>query len=227
MPRPPRVVIPGYPHHIIQRGVRRSDVFFDIEDRKCYLKLLQKYSNIHGIKTLSYCLMTNHVHHIMIPRDKNSFENTFRDLDSEYATYVNKKQNCSGHLWQARYFSSVMDDDYLSVALRYVELNPVRAGMVQNAEDYIWSSAPAHVRGHFDPVLAVDETWNSRLNEFTDNWGEWLRSELCQKKVNFLRVRTAKGAPSASDYFIEQLEEQTGLKLKPRPQGRPRKLIGL
>ena len=144
MPRISRAVIEGLPYHITQRGNRRADIFFDDADREKYLEWLSEYSNKHDLKILAYCLMTNHIHLVVVPKYTNSLSKVMRPLHMRYAQYINHKKDWVGHLWQGRFFSSVLDESYLLTAVRYVEQNPVRAGIVSIAEDYKWSSAASH-----------------------------------------------------------------------------------
>src|SRR5437867_3469539 len=154
MARLRRVVVPGLPHHITQRGNRRANVFLDDQDRRVFLRLLRETSERHSLRHFSYCLMTNHFHLISTPSESRSLAWTMRDLLGPYASYFNQKHGLSGRLWQGRFFSSVLDESHFWAAVRYVERNPVRAGMVKRAEDYRWSSAPAHCRLRGDPLLA-------------------------------------------------------------------------
>jgi len=144
MPRIARVVLPEIPHHVTQRGIRRFNVFLDETDCEVYLELLRDGSRRHHVRIAAYCLMTNHVHIVAIPEHPDSLSRLFHFAHGVYATRFNIKHGLTGHLWQARPFSSCLDDFHLWAAIRYVERNPVRAHMVDRAEDYRWSSAPAH-----------------------------------------------------------------------------------
>ena len=141
MPRTARIVIPDVPYHVTQRGNRRQDVFFSIVDRKRYLEWLVKYSRHHRFDILAYCLMTNHVHIVGIPRYATSMARLLHIVNLRHTQSVNQEQGWNGVLWQGRYFSSPLDDVHLWACIRYVEQNPVRMGIVSKAEDYIWSSA--------------------------------------------------------------------------------------
>ena len=141
MPRKQRLVFAGIPHHITQRGNRREPVFFSYDDRQCYLEWLTQYSQQHGLEILAYCLMTNHIHLVAVPETIDSMHLVMRPLNMRYAQRINRAFGWYGHLWQGRFYSSPLDDAHLWQALRYVERNPVRAGMVQYARDYTWSSA--------------------------------------------------------------------------------------
>ena len=147
-------MVPGLPHHITQRGVRRSDIFLEPEDRQVYGRLLVAACEQYSMTIQAYCWMTNHVHLIAVPTYETSLTFVMRDASGLYAVYFNSKYGFSGHLWQARFYSCVMDEDHVWSAIRYVERNPVRAKMVSEAENYPWSSAAAHSLSQPDPLLA-------------------------------------------------------------------------
>jgi putative transposase len=155
MPRQARVVAVGAPHHITQRGNNRQDVFLCNEDRQVYLDLVREESRECELALLGYCLMTNHVHLVAIPRRCDALARALRRVHSQYAQWFNRRYRRSGHLWQNRYFSCSLDRDHLVAALLYVDLNPVRAGLVGEAQLYPWSSARGHVEGK-DPWGLVD-----------------------------------------------------------------------
>jgi len=136
MPRKARTVFSNIPHHITQRGNRREDVFFTDEDRETYLKWLKEYCEKHRVEILAYCLMTNHIHLVAVPTTESGFQDAFKPLHMRYAQRINRQRGWKGHLWQGRYFSSPLDEQYMWAAIRYVERNPVRARMVRTAENY-------------------------------------------------------------------------------------------
>lgn len=144
MSRVARIVVPGFAHHVTQRGNRRADVFETDEDRHAYLRFLTQYADKHGLSVWAYCLMTNHVHLVVVPEREDSLAKALRDAHTVYAMRFNTRTRLSGHVWQGRFYSCPMDETHLWTAVRYVERNPVRAGLVSRAEDYPWSSAPAH-----------------------------------------------------------------------------------
>ena len=144
MPRIARVCAAGYPYHITQRGNNKEKVFFDDEDRRLYLDILQRYKNKYRIKILAYCLMGNHVHLLVVPGQEVSLARAMGGINLVYTQHVTRKYNRSGRLWQNRFFSSVVEEEpYLWAVMRYMEQNPVRARLVKKAEDYPWSSARA------------------------------------------------------------------------------------
>jgi putative transposase len=225
MPRLARAVFQGIPHHITQRGNRREDIFFTEEDRLIYLAWLREYTEKHKVQVLAYCLMTNHVHLILIPSAPEGLHNVLKPLHMRYAQRVNRAQGWTGHVWQGRYFSSPLDEAYTWAAVRYVECNPVRARMVASAEVYRWSSAAAHCGLKSDPVLTKQKKWIKAQAEIT-NWSEWLAETVESEKLEILRRNINKGLPCGSDGFIERLSKKAGRNLNFLPRGRPRKKEG-
>lgn len=214
MSRLARIVAPGFPHHITQRGNRRAQIFFCDDDYQRYLDRLKKDAANRGLAILAYCLMSNHVHHVAIPEGLLSLAETLRDTHTFYATYRNRCDDCSGHLWQGRYFSSVLDGSHLWAAVRYVERNPVRAGLVEHASDYKWSSAAAHCGLRQDPLLTIPPIFQ----EFVDEWPSWLSVEDANHTKTF-RKATHTGRPAGSSEFIAQLEATLGRKVFPNKRG--------
>jgi putative transposase len=147
MARLARVVLPGYPHHITQRGNRHQDVFFKDSDYEHYLELLKTWCKQERIEIRAYCLMTNHVHLIVKPGKQSNLGKAIGETHRRYTRMINFRENWKGHLWQGRFASYPMGKNWLLKAAAYVELNPVKAGMVKNAGDYRWSSAYAHLSG--------------------------------------------------------------------------------
>jgi putative transposase len=222
MPRVARTVFTGVPHHITQRGNRRGNVFFTDADRQTYLGWLKGYCDQYGVDVLAYCLMKNHVHLVAVPRDVESLQAVLKPLHMRYAQRVNRARNWRGHLWQGRFFSAPLDEDYLWAAVRYVERNPVRAKMVKKAENYAWSSAAAHCGRRDDPLLTKKQGWSRELDRIV-NWSAWLAEGDEPERLEVLRRNTNKGLPCGSAKFIRRLEKAAGHVLSYRPQGRPRK----
>ena len=226
MPRVSREVFAGVPHHITQRGNRREDVFFDDRDRSTYLSLLTEYGQRHNVEVLAYCLMSNHLHLVMVPEDKEGLQRCLKPVHMRYAQAVNKRYGWSGHLWQGRFFSSPLDESYLWNCIRYVERNPVRAGMVKFAEDYFWSSAAAHCGLREDRLLA-DRNSHFEVFEGVQNWSEWLGEEEDDRQLKTLRSNIQQNLPCGSDQFIENLERLSGRRLRVRSVGRPKRVASL
>ncbi len=222
MPRLARTVFAGIPHHVTQRGNRRENVFYADEDRLIYLKWLKEYSQKNHLEILAYCLMTNHVHLAVIPKREDGLQAVFKPLHMRYAQRLNREKGWTGHVWQGRYFSSPLDVDYLWATIRYVERNPVRAGMVARAEDYPWSSAAAHCGLKDDEHLCNRKAWQRQLSQITD-WSAWLAEADEVTQVEMIRRNVQKGLPCGSERFVAKLEKISGRILKFRPQGRPKK----
>lgn len=223
MPRLPRTVFADLPHHVTQRGNRRESIFFDDDDRLTYLSWLKEYADKHQVEVLAYCLMSNHIHLIAVPVADDGLQRMLKPLHMRYAQRVNRQQGWSGHLWQGRFFSSPLDDAYLWTAMRYVEGNPVRAGMVQRAEDYRWSSAAAHCIGQSDSLLNPESKWGKQFAA-VDNWSGWLQMVDDAEKLDLLRQNADKGLPCGAADFVEDLGIKAGRPLEGRPQGRPSKV---
>jgi putative transposase len=154
MPRIARVVAKGYPHHVIQRGNYRQPVFEEDNDYVQYLEWIKDYGKKYSLEIWAYCLMSNHIHFVCVPEQEDSLARTFNALHMRYSQYFNQKKKLKGHLWQGRFYSCILDEEHLYAAVRYVENNPVRAGIVRKPQRYKWSSARSHVNRGKDSVLS-------------------------------------------------------------------------
>ena len=225
MPRAARVVIPGCPHHIVQRGNNQQDVFFVDSDREYYLDVLRKQSEKFGLAVEAYCLMTNHLHVVGTPSEADSLAKAIGRTNLYYTRYINRLHGRRGHLWQDRFFSSPLDEDYFWNAVIYVERNPVRAKRVRKPWRWPWSSAAAHVSGS-DPTGLLDlSAWTQRLPRDSD-WREAISRPQDEPIVNRFRTWSHRGCPLGSDDFISKLESLLNRRLRPRRRGRPRKKTG-
>ena len=155
MARIARVVARGLPHHITQRGNRRQAAFFNDDDYKAYLDIMAEWCCRCGVEIWAYCLMPNHVHLIAVPSSEEGLRQAIGEAHRRYTRRVNFREGWRGHLWQGRFASYIMDEAYLLVSTRYVEFNPVRAGLVEKPEEYQWSSAAAHMSGRDDALVKV------------------------------------------------------------------------
>jgi len=222
MPRKARTVFSNIPHHITQRGNRREEVFFTDEGREKYLKWLKEYCERHRVEILAYCLMTNHIHLVAVPTTDTGLQDVLRPLHMRYAQYINRQRGWKGHVWQGRYFSSPLDEQYMWAAIRYVERNPVRARMVRKAEDYRWSSAATHCQRVASDLLTSKLQWKRKLDSI-ENWSGWVAEGEGPEVLSLLRRNADKGLPCGSERFVEKLERQAGKMLAYRPIGRPKK----
>jgi putative transposase len=154
MARIARFVVPGLPHHVTQRGNRRERVFFADEDYELYRDLLSSQCRKQGVAVWAYCLMPNHIHLILVPDRAEALGRALGETHRRYSAVVNARLRVTGHLFQSRFGSAVMDEEHLMAAARYVGLNPVRARLVARAEDWRWSSVKAHLEGQDDGLRA-------------------------------------------------------------------------
>jgi putative transposase len=222
MPRAARIVVPGVPHHVIQRGNNRQDVFFADDDRRFYLRTLCTQSQRFGLRVTGYCLMTNHVHLIAEPDRTESLARAIGSTHLIFTQYINRLHERIGHLWQDRFYSCPMDPHHTLAAMRYIERNPVRARMVRCAWRYPWSSAAIHCGESprtrddipIDPVI-----WRQRYPP--EDWRKILRDPDDEAFIDRLRHQTTAGRPLGSDRFIAKLEAALNRRLRPRPRGRP------
>lgn len=217
MARLPRVVIPDYPHHVTQRGNRQQRTFFSDDDYKTYVETIAREKKKAGVDIWAYCLMPNHVHLIAVPKSADSLAILFRSAHRQYTRRINFREGWRGHLWQERFHSFVMDENHLIAAVRYVELNPVRASLCDCPGQWKWSSASAHLDGHDD--LLVSST--PMLERFPD-WSKYLTGPRDCAQEESIRRHTRTGRPAGDDVFIERLENMTGRYLRPVKPGRKR-----
>ncbi|HIJ65912.1 MAG TPA: transposase [Candidatus Hydrogenedentes bacterium] len=219
MPRVARIVVPGVPHHVTQRGNNQQDIFFVDGDRLAYLELLGAQARRFGLWVEGYCLMTNHIHVVGVPMREDSLAKTMGRTHFLYTHYVNQLHNRSGHLWQNRFYSCAMDDAHALNALYYVELNPVRAGIVRNAWDYTWSSARAHC-GKTEDIGLIDlSAWRERTQGM--DWEAALRVAAEDKAAqDAVRRSTHTGRPLGTDSCLSKVEHLLGRRVLPLRIGR-------
>jgi putative transposase len=220
MARLARVVAPGLPHHITERGNRRQPTFFRDEDYQYYLELMAEWCALYSVEIWAYCLMPNHVHLIAVPQSADGLARAIGEVHRRYTRMVNFRERWRGHLWQGRFSSFVLDEAYLLTAARYVELNPVRAGLIKAPSRYPWSSAAAHVRGKDNALVRV-----APLLEMARNWRAFLARVIREEDVKLLLTHEHTGRPLGDEAFLATLEKDLGRILKrqkPGPKGRPR-----
>jgi putative transposase len=228
MARNPRLFLPHMPLHIVQRGHDRNAVFVQQADYAYYLENLKQVSSDLLIKVFGYCLMTNHVHLLLAPGDDaNSISRLMKILAARQTRYVNKLEKRSGTLWEGRFKASLIDSDsYLLACYRYVDLNPVRAKIVNAPLEYRWSSFGDHVgsapTGWLDDVpsfLALGRTVSDRRAAYL-NFVEQLVPE---SELQLIRSAIQRNQIAGSEKFQRQIEERTGRRISTRAQGRPAK----
>ncbi|MDD8027660.1 MAG: transposase [Acidobacteriota bacterium] len=221
MPSHGRIVIPGLPHHVTQRGNRRQKVFFNDKDKAFYLRLLRRYAKKAGVIFWAYCIMDNHVHFVAVPSNETGLALAFGNTHKFYTKIINARQEWRGYLWQGRFTSFPLDEDYLYNAVRYIETNPVRAKLVLSARDWDWSSARSHIDKIPNPIIQA-----SPLDDKIQNWKEYLESSLSNKIAREFLSHAKSGFPLGNEAFLHRLEELTGQpmrKLKPGRKGDPKR----
>jgi putative transposase len=216
MARFARLVVPGYPHHITQRGVRSMDIFAGDDDRRAYLTFMAEEAERFGVTFLAWCLMSNHVHLIAQPEGNDSLARAIGEAHRRYTRMKNFAEGVRGYLFQGRFGSCVLDQQHLLAAGRYVERNPVKARLVQVASEYMWSSCRYHCGLiENDPLVRT-----RRLPEMVGDWPEFVRGWDDEAEKRFL-TGTRTGRPVGDDGFVDQLEKMAGRILRPQPAGRP------
>lgn len=230
MARLARIVIPEVAHHVTQRGNRGLPVFFSDDDRRAYLTLIAEAARAADTRCLGWCLMDNHVHLILVPQHEDGLRATLGEAHRRYTRRVNLREGWTGHLFQGRFASYPMDDAHLMAALRYVDNNPVAAGLVKRAEAWPWSSAASHIAGK---RLAEDPlTHTPSLGKHVRNWRAVLRRGLeagdlddaALAAAEAIEARLRTGRPLADPAWIAAQEAKTGrvlAKRKPGPKPKP------
>ena len=206
--------MPGVPHHLTQRGNRRQQVFFRDADYRAYLGLMREWCDECGVAVWAYCLMPNHVHLIVVPESEDALRRGIGEAHRRYTRMVNLREGWRGHLWQGRFASYPLDGKHLIAAVRYVERNPVRAGLARCAWRYPWSSAKAHVSGD-DDLLVKTKPLLKRI----DDWREFLRRPEDEAEQEALRLHERTGRPLGNARFLAKLERLAGRVLRPRKPG--------
>ena len=218
MARLARIAVPGLPYHVTQRGNRRQSVFFSAADYQRYLSILKEQVLRWRLRIWAYCLMTNHVHLIVMPDTAHSLARGIGDTHQRYTRYVNFREGWRGYLWQGRFASVPLDEEHLIAAMRYVERNPVEAGLVAHAADYPWSSARAHSTGARDPLLEAHP-----LGEAIPDWRAFLATPTDAPTTRRLEAQLRTGRPNGSEAFLAQLEDRVGRPIRRRRPGRQRR----
>jgi len=222
MARLARAVVPGLPHHVTQRGNRRQRTFFREGDYALYRSLMMEWCGRCGVEIWAYCLMPNHVHLIAVPRSEEGLRLGIGEAHRRYSRAVNFRQGWRGHLWQGRFASFVMDEPHLLAATRYIERNPLRAGLVPRAEDWPWSSAAPHVRGQDDGWVRVRPLLE-RTAGWVCTWRKWLARDEDAAVRERLQLHERTGRPMGEEAFLQRLEGILGRQLSPGKPGRPPK----
>lgn len=227
MPRRLRIHLSGQPLHIVQRGHNRDSCFFGDDDYHTYLHWLGEALKTTGCQMHAYVQMTNHVHLLVTPPSAESIPQLIISLGRRYVQYINKTYRRTGTLWDSRYKSSlVQSDNYLLLCQRYIELNPVRAAMVNDPANYRWSSYRANGLGQENPLLTPHPIYSSLGSEVDDRliaYRALFRPELDAEAIGDIRMSLNQGQPLGDSRFIASIERATGQRREAKPRGRPRK----
>jgi len=227
MPRKPRFFLPNIPVHAVQRGNNRQAIFFDESDYRLYLKWVKAAAEKYGCQIHAYVLMTNHVHLLITPEHRDSLSRLFQYVGRYYVTYVNNTYGRTGTLWEGRYKASIIEGDrYLLSCCRYIELNPVRAGMVKRPEDYLWSSYRYNALQRDDSLLSPHKLY-LQLGETDElrqrSYRALFQTALQAEALDEMRGCLQSGTPLGNDCFKAQVEQALKIKVGQVKRGRPRK----
>ncbi|MBP9146854.1 MAG: transposase [Thermoanaerobaculia bacterium] len=216
MPRTARIAPVGLVYHVTHRGNRRGEIFFEREDRDRYLRWLAEASERYGLQLWAYCLMTNHVHLLVRIAAPGALGRTLGLVQGRYAQYINRRRTWTGHLWANRFYSHPVEGATVAVVARYIERNPVRAGMTASPQAYAWSSARAHCGLRVDSFLAPDRPLPGDLPD----WNAWIQTkdDIAESR---LREQSHAGRPLGTDAFCALIELAVGRSLQRRRRGRP------
>ena len=214
MARLARIVIPGHPHLVTQRGNGRARTFFDDADYALYRDLLAEHCRAAAVEVWAWCLMPNHVHLILVPSDADGLRRALARVHRRYAGVIQARRKRSGHFWQGRFGAVVMDEEYLAAAMRYVALNPVRARLVARAQAWRWASTRAHLSGKDDGITAL-----APIRERFPDFADLIASEPEADLFDRLRAAESIGRPLGDDRFLGRIERRTGRTLKPGKRG--------
>lgn len=227
MPRRTRILLDGVALHVVQRGHNRQPCFFAERDRHAYLHWLGQALETHGVALHAYVLMTNHVHLLVTPERAAELPKLVISLGRRYVQYINRSYRRTGTLWDSRYRTSIVHgDSYLLLCYRYIELNPVRAVMVPDPADYLWSSYRANALGQSNALLTAHPIYEA-LGATAAGRQQAYRSLFCaemqREAMAGIRLALDQGQPLGDAGFLDRVAKAVGERRQPRPRGRPRK----
>jgi len=199
-----RAVAPGLPHHVTQRGNRRQQTFFSDEDYRAYIDLMHEWCTRYSVAIWGYCLMPNHIHLVAVPETEDGLALAIGEAHRRHTRLINFREGWRGHLWQGRFSSYAMDEQYLLACIRYVELNPVRAKLVATPTEWCWSSARAHAAGCDDSLV----TTAPLCAMVGMTWEEFLSVEPSELDVAALHRHEHSGRPLGAPGFLDRVENQ-------------------
>ena len=227
MPRKARILVPNYPHHIVQRGHNCNAVFLADEDYRFYLENLKEWKTNLGLKLYAWCLMTNHIHLIVEPgEDAGSISELMKRVAGRQAAYVNKREKRTGSLWEGRFKASpIQRDSYLLACCRYVEMNPVRANMVSGPRLYKWSSYCERVRLIGPDMLDYDLSYLGLAEDIEtriERYKAYMKQGVTDKELRLFRSAWSRNQLTGNDRFVDEIEQRVGYRVEHRGRGKPR-----
>ncbi len=228
MPRSARNIVPNTPHHIVQRGHNRQTVFVGVNDYNYYRENVITFKQEFGCKIYAYCLMTNHVHLVIDPGpNPESLSKLMKHIAGRQTRYVNKREKRSGSIWEGRYKSSIISSkEYLPACCRYIELNPLRAGMVTDPAAYKWSSYTCKAQGKPDQVVDLVPSYlalGPSDIERQEAYAEYTLGTVPDNEIKLIREALQRGQVTGGEKFREEISRKLGIRLSNRAPGRPRK----
>lgn len=225
MARLPRLIVPAQPHHVIQRGNNRQPIFLDAADYSTFLGWLRAAAKTFKVAVHAYVLMPNHVHLLVSPADQPGLGQMMQWIGRYYVPYFNRRYGRIGTLWQGRYKTSVVDSErYFMVCSRYIELNPVRAGLAQGPAEYPWSSYPHHAGVKSDPLITDHPLYWALGNTPFEREAAYARlvsQALTRAELDSINQAVLKGWPLGSERYKADLEQQMKRRILPAKRGRP------
>lgn len=228
MPRKPRFYLPDVPAHVMQRGHNRESIFFKERDYREYLRILKKVADNYECQIHSYVLMTNHVHLLVTPAEKNSISLMFQSIGRLYVTYINKTYNRTGTLWEGRHKGNIIDtENYFMICMKYIELNPVRSMMVKEPSEYPWSSYHANAYGKPNAIISPHKLYlalSSDEYKRKKDYRALLSKNDDLSLANNISKNVLSGTPLGKDIFLNKIEKLFKQPLGYIERGRPRKV---
>lgn len=229
MARLPRFAVPGQPQHVIQRGNNRQEIFCSEQDYRFYLEKLKQSADKHGCVIHAHVLMTNHVHMLVTPESEHSIGKMMQMLGRYYVQYYNYCYQRTGTLWEGRYKATLIDSaQYLLTCMRYIELNPVRAGMIEHPSDYPWSSYRSNALGYENSLITPHEEYlklGSAPDERQSAYRQLFIARIQDKTLDEIRSATNKAWVLGNDRFKHRIQTQLDRRLEPKARGGDRKSI--
>lgn len=226
MPRGPRPVIPKIPHHVIHRGNNRQQIFYKNKDYYILIKIIKVAKKEFGGLIYGYCFMKTHIHIIIQPEETNSLSNMMKLIAGRYTRYINKTYDRTGTLWEGRFKSSPIEyEKYLLGCIRYIEMNPMRGGIVNDPKDYFWSSYYARAFGRKDSILDLDPYYlelGKTSEERARAYKKWFKDYITGEEIGYIKEGIERSTPIASVEYINSLSNMIGRKINVNKRGRPR-----